>query len=332
MRQVAALAGVGLKTVSRVINLEPNVSPETISRVRDAAAHLNYQPNLYAGNLRRSNKKTLTLGLIVGNVANPFAGALHRAVEDAASERCTAVFASSLDDDPLRERGIVDAFLRRRVDGLILTTVTTSQSYLLPEQEHGTPLVFIDRAPIGIDADTVVSDNANGAARATRHLLDHGHRRIAYLGDRHDIQTARERKRGFLEEMTRAAIPVAGVALVEDLHDEESTLRAVLELLDSSARPTAIFSSQNLVTLGAIRALRLRGLQHRVALVGFDDFTLADMIEPAITVISQNPGRIGALAAAKIFARLDGDTGPDETVLVPTELITRGSGEIRPHS
>jgi LacI family transcriptional regulator len=331
MRHVAALAGVGVKTVSRVINEEPNVSEATIARVMEAAQRLNYQPNLHAGNLRRSDRKTQTLGLVVGSVANPFAGALHRAVEDAARERGIAVFASSLDDDPLRERDIVDAFLRRRVDGLILTTVTKNQSYLVPEQQHGTPLVFVDRAPVGIEADAVVSDNAHGAGTATRHLLEHGHRRIAYFGDRRDIQTAADRRRGFVEEMATAGIPSSQLSIVEDLHDAESARLAVLELLASSVAPTAIFSSQNLVTMGAIRALRECGLHHEIALVGFDDIVLADMIDPAITVVAQNPQQIGALAAARLFARLDGDTSAEQTYVVSTELIVRGSGEIRPH-
>jgi DNA-binding LacI/PurR family transcriptional regulator len=330
MRHVAALAGVGLKTVSRVINEEPNVSEATIARVMDAAQRLNYQPNLHAGNLKRTDKKTQTLGLLVGSVANPFAGALHRAVEDAARERGTAVFAASLDDDPLRERGIVEAFLRRRVDGLILTTVTKSQGYLIPEQDHGTPMVFVDREPIGIEADAVVSDNAQGAGKATRHLLDHGHRHIAYLGDRHDIQTAAERKRGFLEQMADAGIPTGNFPLIEDLHDAESARVAVRELFAGDAPPTAIFSSQNLVTIGVLQALRELGVHRNTALVGFDDFVLADMIEPAVTVVAQNPQRIGVLAAERVFARLDGDSEPERTYVVPTTLIVRGSGEIPP--
>lgn len=330
MRHVAALAGVGLKTVSRVINEEPNVSVATIARVMEAAQRLNYQPNLHAGNLKRADRKTQTLGLLVGSVANPFAGALHRAVEDAARERNTAVFAASLDDDPLRERGIVEAFLRRRVDGLILTTVTKSQGYLIPEQAHGTPLVFVDREPVGVDADAIVSDNAAGSARAVRHLIEHGHRRIAYLGDRHDIQTAGERKRGFLEEMALAGISIGDVPLVEDLHDAESAHQTAREILSLADPPTAIFASQNLVTIGAIRALRELGMHHSTALVGFDDFTLADLVEPAVTVVAQNPQRIGALAAERIFARLDGDETAELTYVVPTTLIVRGSGEIRP--
>jgi len=330
MRHVAALAGVGLKTVSRVINDEPNVSDAVIARVMDAAQRLNYRPNLHAGNLKRTDRKTQTLGLLVGSVANPFAGALHRSVEDAARERGTAVFAASLDDDPLRERGIVEAFLRRRVDGLILTTVTKSQGYLIPEREHGTPMVFVDREPVGIEGDAVVSDNAHGAATATAHLLEYGHRRIAYLGDRHDIQTASERKRGFLEAVAAAGIPTSSIPLVEDLHDEESARVAVRELFAGDCAPTAIFSSQNLVTLGVLRALRELGEHTRTALVGFDDFVLADMLEPGITVVAQNPQAIGALAAERIFARLDGDEQPERTYVVPTSLIVRGSGEIGP--
>lgn len=331
MRHVAALAGVGIKTVSRVINGEPNVSEATIARVRSAAEQLNYQPDLHAGNLRRTDRRTQTVGLLVGSVANPFSGAIHRAVEDAAAERGVAVFASSLDDDPDRERGIVDAFLRRRVDGLILTTVNKSQGYLQHELDQGTPIVFVDREPIGVDADAVVADNVDGAAAATSHLIRHGHRRIAYLGDRTEIQTAALRRRGFLSEIGRAGIPTSDVHLLDDLHDEETARFAVAGLLKSDNPPTALFSSQNLVTIGAVRALREHGLSRKIALVGFDDIELADLLDPAITVIAQNPQRIGALAAERLFAKLDGSTEPARTWVVPTELVIRGSGEIRPH-
>jgi LacI family transcriptional regulator len=330
MRHVAALAGVGTKTVSRVINNEPNVSAAITARVMDAAQRLNYRPNLHAGNLKRAGGRTQTLGLLVSSVANPFAGALHRAVEDAARERGTAVFAASLDDDPLRERGIVEAFLRRRVDGLILTTVTPSQAYLIPEQAQGTPLVFVDRPPVGIAADSIVSDNSTGAAVATAHLLDRGHTRIAYLGDRHDIQTAEERKRGFLEQLSARGIDSRHAYVIEDLHDVESARKAVHVLFGLAEPPTAIFSSQNLVTIGALKALRELGVYTTTALVGFDDFLVADILDPGVTVVAQNPQRIGELAAERFFARLDGDVSTEQSIVVPTTLIVRGSGEIRP--
>ncbi|GAA2149846.1 LacI family DNA-binding transcriptional regulator [Glycomyces algeriensis] len=330
MRHVAELAGVGIKTVSRVINGEPNVTPETTQRVLDAARALDYQPDLHAGNLRRSDRRTRTLGLLVGSVDNPFSGAVHRAVEDAAAERGVAVFASSLDDDPEREREAVAAFLRRRVDGLILTVASADQAYLEPELQRGTPVVFVDREPSGIETDAVVSDNAGGAARAAEHLLAQGHRRIAYLGDLHSIQTARERRRGFLDALDRAGVPIDESLVVEDLHDQGAACAALLRLLDGSNPPTAVFSAQNLITIGALHALRERGRHRDTALVGFDDIELADLLEPGVTVIAQHPDDLGRIAAERVFERLDGDRSASQRIVVGTTLIMRGSGEISP--
>nr|WP_306632413.1 LacI family DNA-binding transcriptional regulator [Arthrobacter ulcerisalmonis] len=330
MRHVAALAGVGIKTVSRVMNDEPGVSEATRQRVLGASQQLNYQLDMAAGSLRRAGRQTLSIGLLLPSVANPFSSEIHRALEDAMTARGIAVFAASLDDDPDREKALVAAFLGRRVDGLVLTPIARSQAYAIPEHSRDLPMVFIDREPVGIDADAVVTDNAVGASTAAAHLLAHGHTRLAYLGDRTDIQTARERRRGFIEELGRAGISTTTIPVREGLHDEESARQAALELLGGENPPTAIFSSQNLVTFGVMRALKKLDLARRVALVGFDDFTLADMMDPGITVIAQHPDRIGRLAAERLLARIDGDSRPPGTYVVPSELIERGSGEIRP--
>ncbi len=330
MRDVAQLAGVGIKTVSRVVNGEPNVSPATMTKVLAAVEELGYRPDVYAGNLRRSEGRTRTLGLLVSSVANPFASLLHRGVEEVASERGVAVFASSLDDDADTELRMVEAFLRRRVDGLILTTIRPDQSYLEPERARGTPMVFVDRLPHGIEADAVVCDNEEGAVAATRHLLEHGHTRLAFLGDLEEIETARSRRDGFLSELARAGIAEADAIAVTGLHDEAGAQRVVTELLTSKNPPTAIFSAQNLITNGAIRALRALGLSHEVALVGFDDVPLGDLLDPPATVVAQDPQQMGRLAAEQLFARLDGDVSRPRTMVVPTHLVVRGSGEIRP--
>jgi LacI family transcriptional regulator len=331
MRHVAALAGVGIKTVSRVVNGEPNVSQKTIERVREAVQRLDYQLDLNAGNLKRANGRTLTLGLLVGSVANPFSGAVHRAIEQKAWERDTAVFASSLGGDPDREQAIVRAFLRRRVDGMILRTAGGIDSCLAADATRRTPLVFIGRASAGVGADAVISDKFTGAAQAARHLLDHGHRRIAYCGtgDRAEIQTARERRRGFMEELGRAGVAAADVRVLQDLNDAETARKAVATLLRSGSRPTAIFAGDSLATIGAIRALRESGLHNSVALVGFDDFALADLVEPGVTLIAQDPRKIGQIAAERLFARIDGSREEPKIYAVPTTLIARGSGELR---
>ncbi|MES2092736.1 MAG: LacI family DNA-binding transcriptional regulator [Actinomycetota bacterium] len=330
MKQVAALAGVGIKTVSRVINNENNVSGATRARVDAAIQQLNFHPDINAGSLRRADRRTLTLGLIVGNVANPFSGSVNRAVEDRAAERGIAVLAVSLDDDALREKALVGALLRRRVDALILTTVTNNQAYLMPEIAHGTPFVFVDREPVGVEADVVVSDNAHGASIATEHLLSRGHRRIAFIGDRSDIQTSRERRRGFFEALGRAGVVTDEVIAIDGIDDEEAARSTVTALLDLANPPTAIFSGQNLITVGTLRALRDRNRHRSTALIGFDDFLLADLLDPAVTVIAQDPSAIGHVAADRAFARLDGDPGPFVTTVIPTRLIVRGSGEILP--
>jgi LacI family transcriptional regulator len=330
MRDVAALAGVGLKTVSRVLNEEPMVSAATIARVRDAAQRLDYRMNVYAGDLKRTDRRARTIGLIVGSVANPFSASVNRGVEDVAAAQGTAVFASSLDEDQNQETRIISEMLRRRVDALILTTVRRNQSHLVKEQERGTVLVFVDRAPTGIAADTVVTDNFEAAGAAVAHLLEFGHSKIAYLGDDAQLWTAQERLRGFRTALAARGIDPSGAPTVQDLHDEGSAAAAAGALLDSSDPPTALFTAQNLVTIGAVRALRQRGLQHEVALIGFDDISLADMLEPGITVLAQDPYRIGQLAAERAFARLQGDHGEPQLIVVPSTLIPRGSGEIRP--
>ena len=330
MRHVAALAGVGIKTVSRVINDEAGVSEVTRQKVLDAIAQLNYQLDVTAGSLRRAGRRTLSVGLLLPSVSNPFSGEIHRAMEDALGARGIAVFAASLDDDPKREQAIIAAFLGRRVDGLVLTPIAKNQAYMIPEHSRNLPMVFIDREPVGVEADAVVTDNAVGAGKAAAHLLAHGHTKLAYLGDRTDIQTARERRRGFLEELARAGLPTSALPVVDELHDEEAARRAALELLNSEDPPTAIFSSQNLVTFGTMRALKELGAHKRVALIGFDDFTLADMMDPGVTVIAQHPERIGVKSAERLLARIDGDDQTPRTYIVPSELIQRGSGEIRP--
>ena len=329
MRDVASLAGVGVKTVSRVLNGEPNVSAATAERVSRAAAMLNYEINVYAGGLRRSGSRTKTLGLLLESVDNPFSGAVHRGVETIMRAHGMAVLAASFDEDPDSERAIVTGFLRRRVDGLILMSAARTHGYLSDEVSRGTPIVFVDRPAVGIAFDSVVSSNYEGAVGATRHLLERGHRRLAYVGTDRRIATMGERRRGFVDELDRWGIPAREATYVEDVHDPESARIAVSKVLEGPEPPTAIFAAQNLVALGTVRALHDCGWQHSIAFVGFDDVTLLDLLDPGVTVVAQNPHRLGELAAERVLARMNGEKLEMETITVPTTLIERGSGEIR---
>jgi LacI family transcriptional regulator len=328
MRDVAALAGVSLKTVSRVVNAEPGVSPELQGRVHRAVAQVGYRPNLTASSLRRTGGKTATVGTILKNVANPFSAAIQRAVEDVARAHNVIVFASSSDEDGDREKGLAASFIAHRVDGLIIVPGASDQSYLARELGAGLAVIFVDRPPRFLDADAVVSANREGAAAGVRHLVEHGHRRIAFLGDQLTIHTAAERLAGYRDALTGSGIPWDDTIVRGGLRSVDEAAAATTELLTADDPPTALFTAQNLITEGGVQALRRLGMQHDIALVGFDDFPMADLLDPAVTVVAQDPARMGELAADLLFRRLSGDMSPSTTAVVPTTLIQRGSGEL----
>lgn len=331
MREVAALAGVSLKTVSRVANEVPTVDPALVAKVHAAMDRLGFRPNLAASNLRRGDGRTHTIGLLVEDVANPFSAAVHRAVEDYAAQRGVLVLSTSLDEDAERERRMVRALVARRVDGLIIVPASTDHRYLVAEQEAGTAVVFVDRLPTPLIGDAVVTDNREAAAAGVQHLIAAGHRRIAYLGDTETLMTARERFAGYRDAM-RAAEAVGCVLnpahVVHGLRTAKAADEAVAGLLGRPNAPTALFTSQNLVTIGAVEALHRTGVHQRVAIVGFDDFPLAQLLEPGVTVLAQQPAQIGRIAAHLLFSRLEGDHAPADVHIVPSLLMRRGSGEI----
>ena len=330
MRDVAALAGVSLKTVSRVVNGEPGVSADLAERVNRAASQLSYQHNLAASNLRRTGGRTATVGLVLEDVANPYSAVVYRAVENVARERGVAVFAASADEDPQQQDELVSTFISRRVDGLIVAPAGTDQSYLASQARAGVAVVFIDRQGTAAGVDSVVTDNREGARAGVEHLLSFGHTRIAFVGDLPQIPTAELRYQGYVDALGAAGIAVDPALVVRGVHGPDQGADEIAALLALPSPPTAIFSAQNNITITVVRVLQTAGASTSVALVGFDDFPLADTVNPPVTVLAQDLRRIGELAAEVVFARIDGDESAARTHVVPTTLIVRGSGEIRP--
>lgn len=330
MRDVAVRAEVSFKTVSRVVNDEGGVSPVLEQRVRRAIADLDFRPNAGARTLRRSDRRTASIGLLLEDVANPFSAAVQRAVENEAVPRGVVVFSASLDEDPARERALATEFGARHVDGLLLAPAGVDQSYLAAELRTGTAIVCVDREARNLAVDSVLSTNAIGAAEAVRHLAAAGHRRIAFVGDRRAIVTAQHRFDGYRDALAGLGLPLDPALVVHDVRTVADADGMVTTLLGRPGPPTALFTAQNLVTIGAVRALRRLGLEHVVALAGFDDFMLADLLSPGVTVVAQDPVTIGRIAAGLLFARIDGEQRPPEVRLVPTTLVRRGSGEIPP--
>jgi LacI family transcriptional regulator len=205
-------------------------------------------------------------------------------------------------------------------------------TYLYEERRTGTALVFVDRPASHLDADSVVSDNFGGATQAVSHLLERGHRRIGFLGDLLSISTATERLRGYSQALDGAGIRIDDDLVVTELRNPDAAARAIDELLALPDPPTAFFTGQNLLTIGGVHALRRAGCEHEIALIGFDDISLADILEPAVSVVAQDPQAIGRAAADQLFRRLDGDTSPAVHQIIPVTLIARGSGEIAPRN
>ncbi|WP_395292685.1 LacI family DNA-binding transcriptional regulator [Kitasatospora hibisci] len=326
MRDVAVAAGVGLKTVSRVVNGESGVTPATAGRVRAAIAELGFRRNDSARLLRTG--RTASIALLLEDLGDPFSSALSRAVEEVARARDRLLFAGSSAEDPRRERELALAFCARRVDGLLIVPAGDDHRYLLPEAAAGTPVVFLDRPGTGIEADAVLSDNAVGARAGVRHLIRHGHRRIGFVGDLPHIHTCAARLRGYREAMVEAGLPVDERWIATGPTDRATVARSVARLTGGPGAVTALFTGNNRITLAALHHLPTGA--GRPALVGFDDLELADLLDPGLTVVAQDPAGLGTTGARLLFDRIDGDRGPARRIEVPTRLIARGSGEIPP--
>ena len=322
LTDVARLAGVSLKTASRVMNAEPHVAADTVGRVRKAALQLGFRPNVIARELRRGAQST-AVGLVIGDSANPFYARVARGAENRLRQEGLQLITASTDEDPDTEHTLITDMLERRVRALLLVTCLPDHAHLEPDRRLGVPVVFLDRPPTGMVADVIAIDNAGGARQAAEHLLRRGHRRIGLVGDLSRLSTHRERVDGFGHAMTAAGIDDWRALVESDSHDDRAAVAAVHALMALPDPPTALFTTNNRITAGALHALR--DTTTPPALVGFDDFEFADLL--GVTVVAHRPEDMGWLGAQAILDRLGGDTTPATTVRLPTDLIVRGSGE-----
>jgi LacI family transcriptional regulator len=326
MHDVAELAGVSVKTVSRVFNEEPNVRPDVRERVEHAVASLGFRRNIVAKNLR-TGQATLSVGLVIADLRNPFYAAIATAVETVANRHSATMTIGSSAEDPARERRIVTELLERHVDGLIVVPTGGDHRYLEPQRRLGGHVVFVDRAATGIEADAVVLDNVGGAYRATQHLLGLGHRRIGFVGDAEIVPTAQERLAGYRMALAEADVAFDPTLVRFGSPQSELAEVAARQLLTGDDPPTAIFAENNRNCIGVIRVLR--SLDRRIGVVGFDDFELADLLAVPVTVVGYDPGELGRAGAELLFSRMGGDVRAPQRIVIPTRLIVRGSGELR---
>jgi len=327
VRDVARKAGVSAMTVSRVINGVAGVSPETRRRVERAVTELDFVPNGVARGLMSS--KSGTLGLIVPDISNPFFSILVRGAETVARRAGYRVLLCNSEGDLALEKQYVQDMISHRAEGLIVAPVgDRSKANLVPLERRKFPLVLIDRSVSGFDCDLVQADSVAGARMLASHLLSIGHRRIAVITEPDNVSTARERLQGYNAAMKAAGVKVPPSLIVRTTADRAGGQAAMQQILRLDPRPTAVFAVNNMTALGAMQAIRERGLivPKDIALVCFDDVEHLAVLSPFLTVVNQPTEMFGTLAAQLLLERIVGDpAGPSRHVVLESDLLVRES-------
>jgi LacI family transcriptional regulator len=327
LKDVARRSGVSAMTVSRVINGGQRVSPETRQRVEQAIAELGYVPSRVARGLIR--QKTHTLALIVPDVANPFFTLIVRGAEDVARRADYRVILCDTRTDLAIEREVIEEMIAHRVEGIAIAPVSDrSRSHLRRLSRYGVPFVLIDRTVPGVDCDVVVGDNAGGARQLLEHLIGLGHRRIGLIVESDEVSTARDRREGYEDAIRAAGLGVDPNLIVHTTVDPGGGFEGMRRLLELEKPPTAVFTVNNLVALGAIEAVRAAGLEvpDDIALVCFDDIEYASRLYPFLTVMAQPAETLGTLGTQLLLDRVEGRAeGRGRLVVLPAEFLVRRS-------
>jgi DNA-binding LacI/PurR family transcriptional regulator len=329
IKDIARLARVSHPTVSRALQNSPLVNAETAAKIRKIAEDQGYRASAVARGL--VTRRTRTIGLVVTTVDDPFASEVTCGIEEKATDHGYAVFLANSHADPARERKVVQELAERRVDGIIVTSSRVGALYLPLLKELEVPIVLVNDQHPGEFVHSVMIANQEGMRAATEHLIALGHRRIAYIGDRGGYQSDAERLAGYKAALVRAGIGFAPELAVEGDGRPEAAIEAMHELLRQHAPPTAVCCYNDMTALGAMRAVRARGLRvpEDVSVTGFDDLFFASYLAPALTTVRQPMRRMGQLAMENLFKLMSGQDSVAQ-IKVDAELIVRGStGKMR---
>jgi LacI family transcriptional regulator len=333
MQEVAKVARVGLTTVSRVVNNHPSVHPSTRKKVESVVAKLGYRQN-EAARLLKGHRARL-IGLIVPDLSDTFFASCAHIVQGIAWQHGYMTLVASSERDSELEVQQAGLMATRMISGLLLvTSIKQADERICKLQSSGLPIVAFDRPFPELRSDAVLVENREGAEKATRHLLDHGHRHIACVGYDQDVYTIRERIEGYKAAMHEVALTSQ---IATSLRAPDDVRRWLNEALVSKSRPTAIFSLNHRTSGFLLEALREHNIKipDKMAIIGFDDFFLANVGTPQITTVSQSPMDLARRSMDLLLGRIR-DKGTGEyypvKIMLPTHLIVRDSCGVHPQT
>ena len=325
IKDIAREAGVSVTTVSRVLNNKADVSDKTREKVLKIIDRLNYNPNSIARGLVMN--KTYTIGLIVPDISNAFFAEIAKAIEDELREYGYSVIFFNTDNDKDREKESIDLLRSKQVDGLIGACSHDSKDEVLALGKAGFPIVQIDRLVDDSQIPSVIIDNILSGYEATEYLIKKGHRRIAHITGALDTNTGIRQAEGYRKALQEYGIEIDEELVMEGDFSQESGYLAMKEILERNKDLTAVFAGNDMMALGAYRAIYAAGLKipEDISIIGHDDFTLASLVSPALTTMQQPIYKIGKVAASLLIDIIKGKKNKEGLIVVNTSLIERSS-------
>lgn len=324
---VAKKVGVSTATVSRALSNSGYVRKDLKEQIQQVAREMDYQPNSLARGL--VTKESYILGLIMPDISNPFFPAVARGIEDVANENGYNVLLCNTDGSSRKETDYINVLRSRQADGVIFTTSQVNPKNAKMLIDAGIPVVLADRR-MSIACDSVVAENVTGAYRAVRHLLDIGHTRIGVIAGPMGVATSEERIEGYRKALLESGIAVQDALICEGNYRQHSGYECVGKLLELPDPPTAVFACNDLMAVGALSALEDRGLRvpDDVAVVGYDDITVASVTRPRLTTVAQPKYEMGAVACKMLIERLKNPDKPYQSIVLDPQLVIRESSVV----
>ena len=324
IKDIARVAKVSHSTVSRALQNSPLVNHQTAQRIQEIARENGYRPSAVARSL--VNKRTMTIGVVVTRISDPFIAEVVNGIEDVANDHGYSVFLANSNANPDREVKVVHSFHERRVDGILVTASRVGALYMPLLTETRVPTVLINNQHPGEFVHSVMIDNTTASLQATEHLIQLGHKRVAYIGDRFGFQSDTERFAGYRRALEVADIPFLPELTAHGDGNAEGGMRAMERLSALAEPPTAVFCYNDMSALGALRAIRAKGwrVPEDISVVGFDDLFIASYTHPALTTISQPMRQMGS-TAMEILLKLFNGANSKTNIKVQGQLIVRES-------